>query len=664
MNLNRLLAAAAISAASVVASSVLAQTTAPEIPVETLFRKTEYRQLTFSPDQKYLAALLPLNSRYNLAVVDLEKRQVNRLTSFPDGDVTSYFWASNDRILFTTGDLQSLDLRGDGGLFAVDRDGSNMRTLVEPFRRGDGRSVARVTTVLGRIKGSAEEVLVSANDRSADTQDVYRMNVRNGRKTLISFDSPGLVQRWVLDKNNVPRAAMSVDWEKRRYWFSWRADDKSPWKTVAQWDEQLKDVIIPRYFDPADDSKMYVVSNSGRDTLAFFKFDPATGKLGELVFGDDRYDVGAFGLVGGNGGGGSLVFGGSDEDPGKLLGVRYTADKPKVVWFDESARKQQAMLEASFPNATVTFNPARKRGLVTVRSDVNPGEFFIYDQEKRTLEEMGVKPAAWINPKQMAPKLPVTWTARDGMRIDGYLTLPQGFSKGKPVALVLHPHGGPWARDNWEYNPEVQFMANRGYAVLQPNFRGSTGYGTRHLKASYKTWGDAMIDDMIDGVEWAIKEGYADKDKLAVYGASYGGYATLMALVKRPDLFKWGINYVGVTDMAVHQDTQPAQRRGDFGPLAKVINGDQNADAEMFQRTSPARHVDRIKAPVMHAYGGEDRNVDIANGNTIKSAFDKAGKPYEWMFVADEFHGYVMDKNVFDYYNRFDKFMKRHLPLK
>ena len=258
--------------------------------------------------------------------------------------------------------------------------------------------------------------------------------------------------------------------------------------------------------------------------------------------------------------------------------------------------------------------------------------------------------------------LPVAWKARDGMPISGYLTLPKDFKKGAPVPLVLHPHGGPWARDEWRFDPEVQFMANRGYAVLQPNFRGSTGYGAKHLRASYKQWGGAMIDDMLDGVQWAIDQGYADKDRLGVYGASYGGYSALMAMVKRPDWFKWGINYVGVTDMTLHQDTQPAQLYGDFTELAKVINGDQRADREMFETTSPTKQVARISAPVFHAYGQNDRNVDIANGTAIKSAFEKAGKAHEWMLVNDEAHGYRQEKNVIEFYTRFERFILTHTP--
>ena len=662
MNLVRKLLFAILLVVVAATATVSRAQAVPEIPVETLFRKAEYRSLNFSPDQKFMAALVPVNSRYNLIILDLDKRSATRVTNLPNADVLSFFWASNDRIIFRTGNEAEIGVaRGDGGLFAVNKDGSGSRVLVAPTAETQGQFVPRLTTVLARIKDNKDEVLVSANDRDAETQDIYRMNIFTGRKTLISFDSPGKVSDWVLDRNNAARAAFTSDAKATVSRFVYRSGDSGPFKVLREWNYELKDVVMPVAFAP-DNKTMYVASNVGRDTMAFFRFDPETNTLGELIYGDDRYDVYTLPLLGERGGG-SIIFSGSEEDPGKILGVSYTATQPRTVWLDDEAKKTQAMLDAALPAGnTNTWNPRQRRTLVRSYSSTDPGKFFIFDRDKKTLEDTGISLARWIDPKQMRPMEYVSWTAPDGRKIGGYLTLPASYAPGKPVPLVLHPHGGPWARDSWGFNPEVQFLANRGYAVLQPNFRGSTGYGTAHLKASYKQWGDAMIDDMISGVEWAVNAGYADKNRLAVYGASYGGYATLMALVKRPDLFKWGVNYVGVTDMTVHQNTQPAQRFGDFGErLAKVINGDQKTDREMFERTSPARHVAKIKAPVFHAYGGEDRNVDIENGRVIRAAFDSAGKPQEWMFVSDEAHGYRLDKNQFEFYNRFDAFMKKYI---
>jgi dipeptidyl aminopeptidase/acylaminoacyl peptidase len=332
-----------------------------------------------------------------------------------------------------------------------------------------------------------------------------------------------------------------------------------------------------------------------------------------------------------------------------------------VIWFDEEAARLQASIDASLPGTQNVFDPSGERTLVQARSDTNPGEYYIYSKDRKVLEQTGIRTQPQFDPRDVRPTKSVVWKARDGVPIDGYLTLPARRGDG-PVPLILHPHGGPWARDNGYFNPEVQFMADRGFAVLRPNFRGSTGYGANHLRLGYKQWGATMVDDMLDGIDWCIQQGIADPARIGVYGASYGGYAALMALVRRPDLFKWGVNYVGVTDLVVHQDTQPAQLYGGFFNLAQKLTGDQKADAPLFEEYSPARHVAKIAAPVFHAYGGSDMNVAPENGNVIRSAFERAKKPFEWMFVADEAHGYRQDVNVFEFYRHFEKFMLANTP--
>lgn len=641
----------------------LAQTGPALIPVDTLFKSPAYRNLMLSPNGKFMAASVPVNDRQNLVVLDIEKKTAYALTAFKESDVRFFRWVGDDRIVFATGDEQGKEFRGDGGLFGVDRDGKNLRTLVEPYLVTDKiKFVWRETTMLNRVPGSPDEVFVMANDRTDDSQDIYRMNVRNGRKTLVSVSTPGNVLRWVLDTKHAPRAALCMNGKANRWWFAYQAPDSDKWATLAQWDAQLRDVIVPAAFDPADPKTMYVFSNVGRDTLALFKFDPAAGKLGEMVAGTDRYDIGAFMLIGDTlDSPTQLIFAGSeDEQTGRLMGMRINTDRRTTVWFDDEARRLQAAIDAALPGAVNLFDPREKRALVRSYSATEPGGWYFFDREKRSLEDSGVRARPWIDARQMAPMSYVTYTARDGMKIGAYLAKPR--SPSGPLPLVVLPHGGPWARDEWGFDPEVQFLANRGFAVLQPNFRGSTGYGAKHLRSSYKQWGGTMTDDIIDGVEWAIKEGHADRNRIGVYGASYGGYAALSVMAKRPDLFKWGVNYVGVTDMTVHQDTQPAQKYGDFGPLAAILNGDQRADAELFAAQSPARHVGKMAAPVFHAYGGLDRNVDFANGREIRSAFDKAGKPYEWMFVGDEAHGYRQTPNVVEFYTRFDKFIRAHTP--
>jgi dipeptidyl aminopeptidase/acylaminoacyl peptidase len=632
---------------------------AQEIPVEKMFKKSEFGSIQLSPDRKLLAAVAPYKGRYNISVLDLEKRTLNRLTGVTETDVNDYFWIGSDRIIFSTADRQGFESRGDGGLYAINVDGSEGRELNKPVRAkaNEGAYIIRVFEPLGRVKDSKDEIYVRSNERSADTTDIFQLNTRTGRKTLLTFDTPGNVQRWIFDKDQVPRAAVTSDRKGQKAAFFYREDTKSTWQKLHEWD-LLEDEISPQFFDK--NGKLYVASNVGRNTIALFEYDIAGKKLGKLVFGDDTYDL-TRPVVWGGGRVGAQ-FGDEDADD-QIIGISYNADRPKTVWFDEKYATLQAQLDKAFPNATNSFGVLRDQMLVTTRSDREPGKVFMFDRNKPSLTEL-ISFAEWIKPNEMAEMKPIKFTARDGVEIHGYITLPKAYTKGQPVPMVVHPHGGPWARDSWGFNREVQFMANRGFAVLQVNFRNSTGYGSKILRGGYKQWGEKPQDDIQDATMWAIKEGYANKDRVGVYGASYGGYSTLMQLVRSPELYKWGINYVGVTDMFVHQNTQPAQRRGDFGDLAKRTNGDSKTDREMFERTSPTLQASKIRAPVMHAYGGEDFNVNFTNGTAIRNAFEKAGLTVDYTFVDEEGHGYREDKNVFMFYNKFDSFMKKNTPAK
>jgi dipeptidyl aminopeptidase/acylaminoacyl peptidase len=632
---------------------------AEEIPVEKMFKKAEFGSIQLSPDRKLLAALAPYKGRFNISVLDLEKRTLSRLTGVTETDVDNFLWLSNDRIIFSTGDRQGFEFRGDGGLYSVDIDGSNGRELNKPIRArlAQGQRVLRIFEPLGRVKGSKDEIYIRSNERSSDTTDIFQLNTRTGRKTLLTFDTPGNVQRWIFDKDQVPRAAVTSDRDKQKAAFFYREDAKSPWQKLHEWD-LLDDEISPQFFDK--NGKLYAASNVGRNTLALYEYDLANKKLGKLVYGDDTYDLTTPTVWGGGRIG--ARFGDEDADD-QIIGISYNADKPKTVWFDEKYASVQAQLDKAFPNATNLFGVLQDQMLVTTRSDREPGAVFLFDRKKPSLTEL-IRFRESIKASEMAEMQPIKFAARDGVEIHGYITLPKTYTKGQPVPMIVHPHGGPWARDGWRFNPEVQFMANRGFAVLQVNFRNSTGYGSKILRGGYKQWGEKSQDDILDGALWAIKEGYADKERVGVYGASYGGYSTLMQLVRSPELYKWGINYVGVTDMFVHQDTQPAQRFGDFGDLAKRVNGDGKADRDMFERTSPTLQASKIRAPVMHAYGGEDRNVDISNGNAIRRAFEKAGLTVDYTFVDEEGHGYREDKNVFMIYNKFDQFIKKNTPKK
>jgi dipeptidyl aminopeptidase/acylaminoacyl peptidase len=324
----------------------------------------------------------------------------------------------------------------------------------------------------------------------------------------------------------------------------------------------------------------------------------------------------------------------------------------------------QKTVDKAFPDSVNQLFPARdhSRVLVYTYSDVSPGAFYLFDGKAGKLEWL-VDRMSWIDAKRLSPMKPVRYRARDGLEIPAYLTIPRG-SAGKALPMVVMVHGGPWiAGDRWHFNPEVQFLASRGYAVLQPNFRGTTRYGWKHFSSSFRQWGLAMQDDVTDGVRWAIDQGVADPQRVCIYGASYGGYAAMMGLAKTPELFKCGIDYVGVTDLPFFLTVSWSDYAySDFISYgAKVMVGDVDRDLEQLKKTSPVELADRIKAPVLLAYGGVDRRVPIDHGTRMRAALERAGQKPEWMVGEGEGHGFREMKNKVMFYSAMEKFLGENI---
>jgi dipeptidyl aminopeptidase/acylaminoacyl peptidase len=353
-------------------------------------------------------------------------------------------------------------------------------------------------------------------------------------------------------------------------------------------------------------------------------------------------------------------------DQGHVVGVTFQADRGGTAMFDEELARVQEMVDKAFPNTVnrLSWTRDRKKFIVFTYSDVSPGAFYVLDAKDRKLQWLA-DVAPWIDPKAMSPMTPVRYKARDGLEIPAYLTLPRG-SDGKNLPLVMVIHGGPYVDgDLWGYDPEVQFLASRGYAVLQPNYRGTTHYGWKHWSGGFKTWGLSMEEDIEDGVHWAVAQGIADPKRVAIYGASYGGYATMMGLAKTPDLYRCGINYVGVTDLpllmtATWSDTS----RGEYQEyLAPLEIGDLDKDAKRLHDTSPVNLASRIKVPVLMAYGAADVRVVLDHGTRMKSALDSAGVKNEWMVVEGEGHGFRDLENQKAFYGAVEKFLAANMKL-
>lgn len=627
------------------------------VPVQDFFRLPDVFRPTLSPDGNHLAFLARGGSRLGLAVIDIERRTSQMAAVLPDADIVEFHWVNSQRLAFVSGNVYdpvgTVSPWRTGGLFAVDRDGGNSRRLALPF--GDGGALIvrpRFTRVMATLSDGSDDIIVAANERDFDSSDVYRLNTRTARKTLLSYDNPGDVQLWALDREGQPRAAFSSKGTTSRVFY--RRDGKAAWvkwsegdfREPASWAHSIGYDGSIIGFGLRDRSPATLANT--RLTSAMLRLDER-GQTQQVLASRDDFDLT------------QPVF---DPVAKKLVGSAYIGERHSVIWLDETWAAVQRQIDLALPNAVNFFLPPEqsKRMLVFSFSDRNPGTVYLFDFRTRKLEYL-IDARPWIKPAQMAESRIVKFPARDDLPLSALLTLPRGV-QAKNLPLLVIVHGGPWIPPHsWGWDPEAQFFASRGYAVIQSNFRGTTGLGLKHLLASFKQWGLAMQDDIADTAQWAVKQGIADPKRMCIYGASYGGYAAMQALVKTPELFQCGVNYVGVTDLQLfHSVTWSDSSDSDFAKyLFPVMVGDPDRDKAQLRATSPAQNADKIRMPVFMAYGGEDRRVPLIHGERMRDALERAGKPYEWMVKTDEGHGYAKLENRVEFYTRVEAFLRKSL---
>lgn len=632
-------AALPLSAAATPAAAI-AEAPVPELPVKTFFQAPVIASLTFSPNGKYIACLVPFERRMNLAVIDLEKGTKNLLTNFKDKQATQPSWASDDRILFRVDD----DGKESFALYAVNRDGKDPVVLASGYSKADSNSEVNVRfrSVLGRIEGDTKNVLVLANITYRDWSDVATMNLKTGTMTKL-IEAPGNVDYYLRDHAGQVRIAVMQKEQIRLVLY--RDAKTHGWVTLGEhhmdspgWE--------PIGFD-GDNQTLLIWSDVGRKTKAVYRYDTATRTQRELVFGDDTYDVE------------DVIY---DASKKKIVGIQYDADRIRFHWLDEDMRKIDQQLTTSLPDTVHSPRQFAKDGSKIIyfsSSDRDPGVYYLFDRKTQKLNELAViKPG--IDPEKMSPMKSISFAARDGLKVYGYLTLPRG-RPAKNLPLILHPHGGPFGiRDEWSYRDEVQFYANRGFAVLQVNYRGSGGYGRAYEASGFKKWGLEMQDDLSDGVKWCLAQGIADPARVVISGASYGGYAAMAGLTLSPELYCAGINYVGVTDieLLIPKGAPPDRMYWRDTRLGKLSDA---GDRKRIHDTSPVHLADRINVPLLMAYGKNDPRVHIDHGFDMERALKKAGKTYEMIIEADEGHGFRKEESRIAFFDTVDLFLKKNV---
>jgi dipeptidyl aminopeptidase/acylaminoacyl peptidase len=498
------------------------------------------------------------------------------------------------------------------------------------------------------LPNSADEVLVSSLLNGTQTSDsllvygsVSRMNLFTGKMSL-EVKNPGNVFAWLADYDGVIR--VGVTQEGKHFKVLYREGKNSPWRVVSEF-KYDEDGFSPECF-ARDNRNLLVRADGDGDTEGLYVFNVGTGKLGELVFRHTKADL-------------SRVF--VSPDKRDVIGVACEAERPEAYWFNPQLKALQASVDKVLTNTVNRLmNTTRDwtKAVFFAGSDRDPGSYYLVDTSSANIQKLS-DVAEWIHPGDMAEMKPIEFTARDGLKIHGYLTLPAGCS-GKNLPLIVNPHGGPAARNTWGFDREVQFLANRGYAVLRVNFRGSTGYGNAFLEAGFRQWGLKQQDDITDGVKWAIAQGIADPKRIAIFGVSYGGFAALTGLEKTPELYRCGISYAGVVDVLRAVDPTAPTLMMVKSFLTETI-GDPRKDKAALKESSPLKHVDQIRVPVFLAYGELDPKVPIATARTLAAQLKKQGHLYDFMVKADEGHGFVKEANRIEFWCKVDEFLKANL---
>ena len=606
-----------------------ATTSPPKIPLRDFFKNPESRGYLLSPDGETLSYLAPWESRMNIWVRPTAGGEPKRVTSEKDRDIRDYFWKGNDFLVYAQ------DNKGDENfhLFRVDLKTGEIKDLT-PFPQ------VRASLVDDLEDISPTDILIIDNKRNKELFDAYRLNVTTGELKMAA-QNPGHVDQWIDDHKGRILAATETDGVNAT--LLTRPDEKSPFKRVLK--TNFREHLGVQFFT-FDNKQLYAASNIGRDKLAIVTIDPATGKETSLIYQNPDVDVDGL----------------SYSKKRKVLTyVTYITAKEERKYLDPKTEQMFATLEQKLPGYQIDAvgnDHDENQFIIATTSDRTPGSRYLFNVKSGELTKLAdVRP--WLKADELAPMKPIQYTSRDGLTIHGYLTLPVGRDP-KNLPVVINPHGGPWYRDTWGYDPEVQFLANRGYAVLQMNFRGSTGYGRKFWEASFKQWGKKMQDDITDGVHWLIKQGIADPKRVAIYGGSYGGYATLAGVTFTPDLYAAAVDYVGPSNMFTFMKTIPPYWKPYLDMFHEMV-GDPVKDKELLASESPVLHADQIKTPLFVAQGAHDPRVNKAESDQMVASLKKRGVDVEYMVKENEGHGFHNEENRFDFYGAMEKFLDQHL---
>jgi len=603
------------------------------VPREVLFGNPVKTHAKISPDGKMMAYLAPVNNVLNVWVKTIGKEDDRAVTKDKNRGLRRYSWSEDNKHI-----MYSQDVGGDENwrLYGVNLKTDEIRDLT-PYEDVKVQIVAK-------DKYFPNELLIGMNKDNPKLHDVYHLDLTTGKLNLVAKNPGNIVSwSWRADADLKVRCAMAATAEGG-FDLLVRENEQEDWQKLLSWEAEDSMTSWPVSFTK-DGNSLYLVDSRNANTGRLVKMEIKTGKM-EVIAEDPQYDV-TYVMI----------------HPNSYQAQAVSFFKARTEWIvlDKSIEDDfKVIAKLDHGDFTISSNRdnADKTWLVRFNKDNGPISYFAYDREKKKGTFL-FNHMPELNKYKLARTEPISFMARDGLTIHGYITFPV-WKERKNLPMVLSVHGGPYYRDTWGYEPTTQLFANRGYVCLQVNFRGSTGYGKAFVNAGDKEWAGKMHDDLVDAVGWAVEQGYANPEKVAIYGSSYGGYAALVGATFTPDVFCCAVDIFGPSNLVTHLRSIPPYWSAYLAEIHKRI-GNPDTEEEFLKSRSPLFKVEQIKIPILIAQGANDAQVKQEESDQIVEAMKKKGLDYEYMLFEDEGHGFTKPENRLKFFAAAEKFLAKHL---
>jgi dipeptidyl aminopeptidase/acylaminoacyl peptidase len=602
-----------------------------QIPIRDFFKTPEKSFFKISPDGKYLSYLKPYKDKQNLFVQSLADGKERMATSFTDNSVRDYFWTYNNQLVFNQ-DVTELD---EFKMYALDVKTLQIRTLLSQTK-------TRIR-MLNRSRKQPDVITIIMNKRNPANFDVYRLNIATGELNLY-ITNPGNITEWYPDAEGNIRLAKASDGVDETILY--REDERTPFKPIIKNNFKNKvDLVAVTGMG----NSFYALSNVNRDKTALVQINAETGKEEKVIYAGTKADIAEVGY---------------SRNKRRLEYAGWEDDKPHKFFLNNDSENMYADLRKKLKGGVIRFverDTAETKFIINTYTDRNPGTFYLYERNGGKLTQLSNLNAS-LKPEELCAMKPIAYKASDGMVINGYLTLPLG-DKTENLPVVVMPHDGPWSRNIWGYNAEVQFLANRGYAVFQVNYRGSTGYGKAFHSAGFKQVGGKIQSDISDGVQWLINQKIANPKKVALMGARFGGFSALYGVSFHPKMYNCAIVQYGLINFFTYLKDVPPFFKPRLQMTYEMV-GNPETDANQFRAISPVFHADKIKAPLLIFQGAKDPRANISELNQFVRELQKRNTPVQYVLKDNERMFFKSEHNRMDMYAEIEKFLNSNMKVK